>query len=156
MEKIKTINITPENAKEMAETWNKNFLLKAMGVKIDLSDDKLVKARIDHVQDFHRGGMGTKSVNGAVLSSLFDLVIGLVGIVNSNGHRTGTVQLNINFLKPLFADTLNIEATLIKSGKSLVFARAEAFNDKGEVCATCDGICSIDTSKPIVENYMAI
>lgn len=156
MEKIRTINITPENAKEMAETWNKNFLLKSMGVKIDLSDDKFVKAKIDKIQPFHRGGMGTQSVNGAVISSLFDLVIGLVGIVNSNGYRTGTVQLNINFLKPLFADSLTIEAFLIKSGKSLVFARAEALNDKGEVCATCDGICSIDTSKPIVENYMAI
>jgi uncharacterized protein (TIGR00369 family) len=156
MEKIKTINISDEDAKNMSETWNKNSLLKAMGVKVDLSDEKMVKARIDSIQPFHRGGMGTQSVNGAVLSSLFDLVIGLVGIVNSNHHRTGTVQLNINFLKPLHGDFLTIEGTLIKSGRALVFARAEAYNDKHEVCATCDGICSVDTSKPIVENYMAI
>lgn len=156
MEKIRTINITPQEADEMAKTWNKNFLLKAMGVKVDLSDEKIVKASIDQLQDFHRGGMGTKSVNGAVLSSLFDLAIGLVGIVNSNHHRTGTVQLNINFLKPLNGESLTIESSLIKKGKALVFARAEALNDKGEVCATCDGICSIDTGKPTVENYMVI
>lgn len=156
MEKIKTVNISSEDAEKMSETWNKNFLLKSMGVKVDLSNENIVKASIDKLQDFHRGGMGTKSVNGAVLSSLFDLVIGLVGIVNSDYYRTGTVQLNINFLKPLNGDSLTIEGTLIKTGKALVFARAEALNEKGEICATCDGICSVDRTKPTVENYMVI
>lgn len=156
MEKIKTINMTPEDITNMEKIWNDNFVLKNMGVRLDLSDEYCAKAIIDTVQPFHRGGIGTSAVNGAVLSSLFDLVIGIVGIVNSNKYRTGTVQLNINFLKPLFGDSLVVEGTLVKSGKSLVFARAEAYNDKHELCAICDGMCSVDTTKHIVENYMSI
>lgn len=156
MEKLITIDMTHEDTKSMESTWNENPALKYMGVRIDLSDKYSVKAIIDNIQPFQRGGMGTSAINGAVQSSLFDLVIGIVGLVNSNKYRTGTVQLNINFLKPVHGNKLVVEGKLIKKGRSLVFARAEVYNDKNELCSTCDGICSVDTSKPIVENFMSV
>ncbi len=156
MEEIISIGMSSEDAKSMEEIWNNSHALQYMGVRIDLSDKYRVKAVIDKISPFQRGGMGTQAINGAVQSSLFDLVIGLVGLVNSNRYRTGTVQLNISFLKPIFGDSLTVEGRLIKKGKSLIFARAEIVNDKGELCATCDGISSVDTSKPQVENFMTI
>lgn len=156
MEKLITIDMTSEESKNMQEVWSNNPALKYMGVRIDLSDKYIIRSIIDKVSPFQRGGMGTSAINGAVQSSLFDLAIGLVGIVNSNKHRTGTVQLNINFLKPIFGETLIVESRLIKKGRSLIFARAEIVNDKGELCATCDGICSVDTTKPQVENFMSV
>lgn len=153
---IKTIDLKDEEKKILENTWNSHISLKHLGVKIDLSDDYMVKCTIDPVQDFHRGGMGTQSVNGAVLSAIFDLVIGLVGFVNANNHRTGTVQINSNFLKPLKGNKVLVEGKLIKKGKSLVFARAEIFNENHELCAFADGITSIDFNKDQVENYMVI
>ncbi len=152
----KTIPLGQDEKEKMEQIWNSNFILKNMGVKIDLSDDYLIKAVLDPVLPMHRGGLGTAAVNGVVLSALFDLTIGLVGIVNSRNHRTGTVQLNINFLRPVWGNSLTVEGRLVKQGKSLVFARGEIFDEKKELCATCDGICSIDFNKPEVEGFVAI
>lgn len=152
-----TIPLEAEERKKVEKWWNENFILQNIGVKVDLSDETVIKARIDPVQPFHRGGLGTSAVNGAILSALFDLIIGLVGIVNSNNHRTGTVQLNMNFMRPVKGDKLLIEGRLVKQGKSLVFARGEIFDESSNICATCDGICSIDFNNPPVDSfYMAV
>ncbi|MFN8671921.1 MAG: PaaI family thioesterase [Candidatus Sericytochromatia bacterium] len=153
---MKTINLTQEERITIQNNWNNHISLKAMGVRLDLSDDLALKCFIDKVNDFHRGGMGTEAVNGAVLSALFDLTIGLVGYINSNNKRTGTVQMNINFLRPLKGNKVIAEGKLIKKGKSLIFARAEVFDENNELCAFADGISSVDFDKPSVENHMVI
>ncbi len=148
--------LSPEECAEMTRLWNANPVLQMMGVEIDLSSPEAVRAVIEPLKPQHRGGMGTDAVNGAVISGLFDLLIGLVGIVNSQKHRTGTVQLNIHFIRPLRGSRLVGEARLLKSGQSLVFARGEIFDQNGQLCAACDGIASVDYEKPTVENYLAV
>ncbi|PIQ28888.1 hypothetical protein COW36_09435 [bacterium (Candidatus Blackallbacteria) CG17_big_fil_post_rev_8_21_14_2_50_48_46] len=148
--------LSPEERLEMARLWNANPVLQVMGVEVDLSADDVLRAKIDPLKPQHRGGLGTQAVNGAVISGLFDLMIGLVGIVNSQKHRTGTVQLNIHFVRPLKGDILLAEARLVKAGQSLVFARSEIYDSEGRVCAACDGIASVDFDKPTVENFMAV
>ncbi len=145
-----------EESDEMTRLWNANPVLRSMGVKIDLSSPEYIRARIDPLNPQHRGGLGSDAVNGAVISGLFDLMIGLVGIVNSKKHRTGTVQLNIQFVRPLRGNTLRAESRLVKAGQSRVFARSEIFDEQGRICASCEGIASVDFDKPIVENYMAV
>lgn len=151
-----TIAMSPAEALEMQNLWNSNPMLTTVGARIELTDPSVIRIYIDAIHPYHRGGLGSDAVNGGVLSGLFDMGIGLVGIVNSHKHRTGTVQLNIHFLKPLRGKSLKIEARLVKAGKALVFARAEAYNDQQEICATCEGISSVDFSRPPVENFMAI
>ncbi len=153
---IKTIPQSPEIREKMQNIWNSNFILVNMGIKVDFSNDEVIRAIIDPVQPAHRGGLGTSAVNGAVLAALFDLIIGMVGIANCDSHRTGTVQLNMNFLRPVNGDKVSVEGRLVKKGKSLVFARGEIYDENGRLCATCDGICSLDINKGPVENFMAI
>ncbi|MGE3726077.1 MAG: PaaI family thioesterase [Candidatus Sericytochromatia bacterium] len=148
--------LSAEECQEMARLWNANPVLQMMGVKIDLSSPDAIRARIDPLLPQHRGGLGSDAVNGAVISGLFDLMIGLVGIVNSQKHRTGTVQLNIQFVRPLRGAVLLAESRLTKAGKALVFARSEIRDQAGNICASCEGIASVDFDKPPVENYMAV
>lgn len=148
--------LSASECEEMARLWNANPVLQMMGVQIDLSAPEAIRAKIDPLLPQHRGGLGSDAVNGAVISGLFDLMIGLVGIVNSQKHRTGTVQLNIQFVRPLRGQVLQAEARLIKAGQSLVFARSEIYDDQGRICASCEGIASVDFDKPPVENYMAV
>lgn len=140
----------------MEQIWNANPILKAMGVKIDLSAEDCLQARIDPIQDYQRGGLGSDAVNGAVLSAICDMLIGLTGILYSQKYRTGTVQLNINFLRPLRGQKLHAVARPTKAGRALVFSHAEIYDEAGNVCVSCEGIASIDTSKEPVQNYMAI
>lgn len=148
--------LNEEQRKKMEDEWNSNFILKHMDVKVSFSNPEYVEAYIDPIQPFHRGGMGTAAVNGAVISALFDLAIGLVGVVNADFHRTGTVQLNMNFLKPIKGNKVSVISKLVKHGKSLVFAYAEAIDENNEVCATCNGISSVDYSKGKLEHFIAI
>lgn len=148
--------LSAEECAEMARLWNASPVLQLMGVKIDLSQREVIRAHIDPLLPQHRGGLGSDAVNGAVISGLFDLMIGLVGIVNSQKHRTGTVQLNIQFVRPLRGPILQAESRLIKAGKSLIFARSEILDEQGRICASCEGIASVDFDKPPVENYMAV
>ena len=145
----------PERA-EMERIWNANPVLQMMGARVDLSDSACLRASIDPIQDQHRGGLGSEAVNGVVLSALCDMLIGLTGILYSRKHRTGTVQLNISFLRPLRGSRLRAEARPTKIGRALVFSHADILDENGEICVSCEGIASVDTSKPPVENYMAI
>ncbi|GIW22715.1 MAG: hypothetical protein KatS3mg068_1722 [Candidatus Sericytochromatia bacterium] len=148
--------LNEEQRKKIQEEWNSHYILQYMGVKVNFSNPEYIEVYIDPIQQFHRGGMGTDAVNGAIISALFDLAIGLVGVVNADFHRTGTVQLNMNFLKPLRGNKLSIISKLVKKGKSLVFAYAEAIDENNQVCATCNGISSIDYSKNKVEHFISI
>lgn len=141
---------------EMEGIWNANPVLTSMGVILDLSEADCLRACLDTVKPQHRGGLGTDAVNGAVLSGICDLMVGLVGIVYSEKHRTGTVQLNIHFLRPLRGDSLLAEARLTKAGRALIFSRVEIKDATGQVCVTAEGIASVDTSTPPVESYLAI
>lgn len=149
--------ILDANERQQMETlWNQYPALQSMNVKVDLSDPHCARASIDPVLPHHRGGLGTDAVNGAILSSLCDLMVGLVGILNSQKYRTGTVQLNIHFLKPLKGTQVFAVARPTKVGRALVFSHVEIKDIDGEVCVSCEGIASIDTSKPPVDNYMVI
>ncbi len=152
----RTIALTPEEAQQMQDLWNANPVLRMMGVQLDLSDPQCVQALIDPVLPQHRGGLGTQAVNGAVISGIFDLIIGLVGIVNSDKYPTATVQLNISFVRPLLGDQLIARGYLVKSGRALVYAQSEILDGDGNVCATCHGISSVDRTKPPRDNFMAI
>ena len=147
--------LSESERQEMEAVWNANPVLAKMGLQVDLSDPDCIRAHLQPGPQ-HRGGLGTDAVNGAVLSGICDLMVGLAGICHSQKHRTGTVQLNIHFLRPLRGDQLLAEARVTKVGRALVFSRVEIMDAEGEVCASCEGIASVDRSKAPVENYMAI
>ncbi|PKL76356.1 MAG: PaaI family thioesterase [Candidatus Melainabacteria bacterium HGW-Melainabacteria-1] len=141
---------------EMEQIWNANEILRIMGARVDLSDPDCLRVHIDPLVPTHRGGLGSDAVNGGVLSALCDMLVGLNGILYSHKHRTGTVQLNIQFLRPLRGERLLGEARATKVGRALIFTTAEIRDQIGTVCVRCEGIASVDTSKPPVENYMAL
>jgi uncharacterized protein (TIGR00369 family) len=152
---MKTVSLTKEERIKIENNWNNHITVKSLGVKIDLSNDDFIKIVLDNPKPVHRGGIGTDAINGGILSALFDLSVGLIAIVNSENHRVATIQLNINFLKPVKGNFLVVQARLIKKGKNLIFGRAEIFDEKGDLCAYCDGISGLDKSKPKVQEVLS-
>ena len=114
-----------------------------MGIRVDLSDPGLVRTYVNPVQPQHRGGLGTDAVNGVVMAGVFDLTIGLVGHFCTLGRRSGTAQLNIQFLRPVLGDRFEVLGRLLRAGRSLVFATAELHDEQGQLCARCDGIVAV-------------
>ena len=141
----------------LAARWNEHPAMQHVGVRVDLSAPEVVRVYIDPVQPHHRGGLGTDAVNGAVMAGVFDLTIGLVGHFCTLDQRSGTVQLNIHFLRPVLGDRFEVLGRLVRGGRSLVFATADLHDETGQLCARCDGIVAVAKERaPVPEETIAL
>lgn len=133
--------------KALAESWNDSPPMRQLGARLDFNRIDRVRAVLDPVQPFHRGGMGTDAVNGAVLAGLFDLAIGTVGWLSRPDTRSGTVSLSMLFFKPTRGERISVEGWLLRSGTNLIFATAQILDGNGEVTARCDGTVAVAHGK---------
>lgn len=129
--------------REFESSWNSHPGMRHMGARVDLSTPGEVRCAIDPIRPEHRGGLGTEAVNGAVIAGVFDLVIGLSGYVHTRGRRAGVAQLSIQFLRPVLGDRFATVARATRVGTNLVFSSAELTDERGVVCARCDGIVAV-------------
>ena len=134
---------TLEALRKLAEVWNDSLPMRQLGARLDFTRIDRVRAVVDPVMPYHRGGMGTDAVNGAVLAGLFDLVIGTVGWLTRPDTRSATVSLAMMFFRPTRGERISAEARLLRGGTNLIFAAAEIFDGAGLVTARCDGTCAI-------------
>ncbi len=131
---------TPEQRATLAAQWSAHPGMRHLGARADFSDPERVRVILEPVGPEHRGGMGTAAVNGAVIASLFDAAIGMVGHFQLPGRRAGTAQLNVQFMRPVQGDRVEVVARLARAGSNLVFASAEITDPEGRLCARADGI----------------
>jgi acyl-coenzyme A thioesterase PaaI-like protein len=108
MSGVKAGQPTDAQRAEMEAQWNAHPGMKHLGARLDLSSAGMVRAVLDPIKPEHRGGLGTEAVNGATIAGLFDLVIGLAGYLHTGGRRAGVAQLNIQFLRPVEGDRLQV------------------------------------------------
>ena len=59
------------------EFYNNSSQLKYFGTEIKFMNNNLVVVKIPNISSVHLGGSGTTSINGAIISFLFDLALGL-------------------------------------------------------------------------------
>lgn len=127
----------------LADAWNASAAMQRLGARLEFERVDRVRAVLDPVQSYHRGGMGTDAVNGAVLAGLFDLAIGTVGWLTRPDTRSATVTLAMTFFRPTRGDRVAVEARLLRSGTNLTFAAAEITDGAGQVTARCDGTVAV-------------
>ena len=144
---MRTLTILPklhgEELTAFQAEWNQHPGMRHMGAVLDLSTPGLVRAVVDPIRPEHRGGLGTDAVNGAVIAGIFDLVIGLCGYLQTAGRRAGVAQLSIQFLRPVNGSRFEVVGHPVRAGTNLVFATSELQDEKGIVCARCDGIVAV-------------
>jgi uncharacterized protein (TIGR00369 family) len=134
---------TLEALRALAQGWNESPPMQRLGARLDFDRVDRVRAVLDPVAPYHRGGMGTDAVNGVVLAGLFDLAIGTVGWLTRPDARSATVSLAMTFLRPTRGDRVVVEARLLRAGTNLTFAAAEIFDGSGQVTARCDGTVAV-------------
>lgn len=134
---------TLESLRGFARKWNESRPMQHFGARLEFERVDRVRAVIDPIEPFHRGGMGTDAVSGVVLAGLFDLVIGTVGWLARPDSRTATVHLAMSFLRPTRGNRVAVEGRLVRKGVNLVFASAESFDETQEPTGRCEGICAV-------------
>jgi len=132
-----------EALRALADAWNESPPMQRLGARLEFERVDRVRAVLQPVEPYHRGGMGTDAVNGVILAGLFDLAIGTVGWLTRPDTRSATVSLAMTFLKPTRGARVVVEARLLRAGTNLTFAAAEIFDEAGQVTARCDGTVAV-------------
>ena len=148
---VTALPLSENERAEMEARWNRHPGLLHLGGRIDLSSPDVVRLAVDPIEPHHRGGRGTKAVNGAIISAAFDFTIGLVGHFSAPGRRVGTAQLNVHFIRPVNGDRFEVLGRVVRAGRSLVFASAELRDQEGQLCATSEGIVSVSKEEATPE-----
>jgi uncharacterized protein (TIGR00369 family) len=134
---------TLEALRALADSWNSGPPMQHLGARLEFDRIDRVRAVLEPVRPYHRGGIGTDAVNGVVLAGLFDLAIGTVGWLTRPDTRSATVSLGMTFLRPTRGNRVVVEARLLRAGTNLTFASAEIFDEAGQVTARCDGTVAV-------------
>lgn len=139
--------LSDEVRAELNARWNAHLGVQRMGVTLNIVSRDELRAVVDPIAPHHRGGMGTRAVNGPTISAVFDLVIGLTGYLQALGKRVGVAQLNIEFLRPVLGNRFDVVARPDRVGRSIVFASAELTDEEGAVCARATGLVSVSQAE---------
>ncbi|HEC38687.1 hypothetical protein LCGC14_1044860 [marine sediment metagenome] len=81
--------------------------------------------------------MQNGKVHGGVLASLIDssCACAAISLIYPDGYIT-TIDLQVEFLKPVSKGRLLCRAKCIKSGKNISFCKAKVWNSDGELICT--------------------
>jgi uncharacterized protein (TIGR00369 family) len=131
---------TLEQLARYADGFNNSLTLKHFGARLSFPTVDRVRVQIDPIQPAHRGGLGSSAVNGGVLAAMFDLALGCTAALIDPLRRNATVQLSMNFERPVAGDQLVAEAWITTAGGSTVFSQAEIRDGHGRVCAHAQGV----------------
>jgi acyl-CoA thioesterase len=76
-------------------------------------------------------------IHGGVLASLIDstCACAALSLILPNGYIT-TIDLQVEFLKPVSKGRLKAKAKCLKSGKNIFFCKAKIWNENGELVCT--------------------
>ena len=75
-------------------------------------------------------------VQGGVLTAVADAAMGMAGMtVQEVGWANTTIELKINFIRPVIRGQVQAEGRVVKAGKTVLFLESTVRNAEGKVAA---------------------
>ena len=88
----------------------------------------------------HRNHMGT--LQGGVLCDIADAAMGMAYASNLNdGESFTTLELKINFLKPVWNARLTATGRVVKQGRTVGMTECDVIDEKGSLVARATSTC---------------
>ncbi|MBX7114133.1 MAG: PaaI family thioesterase [Myxococcaceae bacterium] len=122
------------------EAFNQSGMIGHFGLRLEFPDVETVEVVLDPILPTQRGGLGTDAVNGGVLAAIFDLAIGCCGALYEPTRRSATVQLSIEFMRPVKGAKCRALAKIDRKGDVLLFASSKILDENEVTCATATGL----------------
>ena len=138
---------TQEQLDRYAEQFNQSQTMRLLGLRLSFPQGEKVVITLPEVRSEHRGGLGTAAINGGIISAMFDYAIGCTPALVDPTRRCATMQMSVSFERPLRGHTVRAEATIDSVGTSTLFASARMYDEKGHVCARCQGVVKVSRMK---------
>jgi uncharacterized protein (TIGR00369 family) len=90
----------------------------------------------------HANPMGT--LHGGVLCDIADAAMACAfGSQLADGETMTSLELKINFLKPVWNSRLRAEAKLVKAGQTVGLASCDVFDESGSLVAHATSTCMV-------------
>ncbi len=88
----------------------------------------------------HANPMGT--LHGGILCDIADAAMGIAfASTLEEGETFTTLELKINFLKPVWKAKLKAVGRLVRRGKTVGLTECDVFNEEGELVARASSTC---------------
>jgi uncharacterized protein (TIGR00369 family) len=90
--------------------------------------------------EVHRNPMGT--LHGGILCDIADAAMGIAYASKLNeGESFTTLELKINFLKPIWNARLRATGRVVKQGRTVGMVECDVTDEKGSLVARATGTC---------------
>ena len=88
----------------------------------------------------HRHGEGV--VQGGVITQIADAAMGItLATLQEDGMWNTTIELKINFLRPVIEGRLRAIGRVVEMKQTLFFSEADVFDEKGRLVARASSTC---------------
>lgn len=119
----------------LEELLNMDPFIKYLGIKTKVLQEGKAEALLELKENHMRfGGM----MNGGAISSLIDTAGGAAVLTFSKRNQV-TLNLNINFLRPVSKSPAKAIGEVIKGGKNICYAKIELYDGDNKLCAHATG-----------------
>jgi len=133
---------------KVEDFFNASDLTRLLGITVDLDDPDMPRCLIKDIQPFHLGGVGQEYINGAIISAILDLALGLTGLQYSKLGSFATCSLNIDMARPIEKDSFYVIAKCNRKIDKKLFSEATIFNSNDEPCVYATGMLRIAIKNP--------
>lgn len=133
--------LTGEALDELHRSFMSAPFNRLLGIEFgEYHDDGGVTLQLS-LDDRHQNGAGV--VHGGVMLTLADAAVSY-GIARSIGRRCTTVEIKINYLRPVTGGVLTARSHLVRAGRRLVVARGEVYCESKQVAEVLTTFALLD------------
>jgi uncharacterized protein (TIGR00369 family) len=87
---------------------------------------------------------GAQVLQGGIVATMLDFALAFAGLARlPEGGAFGTVNLNVNMMKPALAGRYLASGRVVRMGKSMIFGSAELCRDGGDLVATATAVMAV-------------
>lgn len=114
--------------------------METLGARItEAEPGRVVLELVAGPQHRHSGGV----VQGGVITQIADAAMGMsLGTLQEDGVWNTTIELKINFLRPVFEGRLRAIGRVIEMKQTLFFSEADVVDDRGRLIARASSTCT--------------
>ncbi len=112
---------------------------ETVGARIARVEPGEVVVELDaHAGHRHEGGV----VQGGIITQIADAAMGMSLLtLQEPEFANTTIELKINFFRPVVEGTMRAVGRVIEARKTLLFAEADVFNGEGRLVARASSTC---------------
>jgi uncharacterized protein (TIGR00369 family) len=127
------MEITPEVEQKIRDRFETNHFPRLLGIEIDSMENGTARLGVEVTEKLLQlAGI----MHGGAIATLIDTAVAMAIVSASEPNsKFTTVELKVNYLRPLKEGRVVAEARLIQNGRRIIVAECDVFDAQGKLAA---------------------